>query len=67
VATRESAPRHISLAICGNNSCGKSTTIARLIYELGGISQEDMQQLRDVAEKLEKPTSAFAFFMYVFN
>ena len=41
----------------------KSTSTGRLIYELGGISEREMQKLKDEAAHLGKATFEFAFFM----
>lgn len=40
-----------------------STTTGHLIFELGGISERDMQKLRDEAARLGKSSFSFAFFM----
>jgi elongation factor 1-alpha len=55
--------KHVSIVICGHVDAGKSTTTGRLIFELGGISERDMQKLRDEADKLGKGSFAFAFYM----
>jgi elongation factor 1-alpha len=55
--------KHVSIVICGHVDAGKSTTTGRLIFELGGISERDMQKLRDEAEKLGKGSFAFVFYM----
>jgi len=54
---------HLSLVICGHVDAGKSTTTGRLIFELGGISERDMEKLRAEAEALGKGSFAFAFYM----
>jgi len=54
---------HVSIVICGHVDAGKSTTTGRLIFELGGISERDMDKLRDEAKKLGKESFAFAFYM----
>jgi len=54
---------HLSLVICGHVDAGKSTTTGRLIFDLGGISERDMQKLRDEASAQGKASFAFAFFM----
>jgi len=54
---------HLSIVICGHVDAGKSTTTGRLIFELGGIDEREMQKLRDEAETLGKASFAFAFFM----
>eukprot|EP00955_Chlamydomonas_euryale_P040975 351868-Chlamydomonas_euryale.AAC.5 len=42
---------------------GKSTTTGRLIFELGGIPERDLEKLKDEATKLGKASFAFAFYM----
>jgi len=54
---------HLSLVICGHVDAGKSTTTGRLIFELGGISERDMEKLRAEADALGKGSFAFAFYM----
>jgi len=54
---------HVSIAICGHVDSGKSTTTGRLIFDLGGVSEREMQKLKDEAEKLGKASFAFAFYM----
>merc|ERR1712063_229889 len=54
---------HVSIVICGHVDAGKSTTTGRLIFELGGIAERDMQKLRDEAKVLGKESFAFAFYM----
>jgi len=53
----------LSIVICGHVDAGKSTTTGRLIFELGGISQRDMDKLKEEASKLGKASFAFAFYM----
>jgi elongation factor 1-alpha len=54
---------HLSIVICGHVDAGKSTTTGRLIFELGGISERDMEKLRAEAKVLGKESFAFAFYM----
>merc|ERR1712169_137525 len=54
---------HVSIAICGHGDSGKSTTTGRLIFDLGGVSEREMQKLKDEAERLGKSSFAFAFYM----
>jgi elongation factor 1-alpha len=54
---------HMSVVICGHVDSGKSTTTGRLLFELGGIPQREMDKLREEAEKLGKGSFAFAFYM----
>ena len=55
--------QHMSIVICGHVDSGKSTTTGRLIFELGGIPERDMDKLRAEADALGKGSFAFAFFM----
>jgi elongation factor 1-alpha len=55
--------QHVSIVICGHVDAGKSTTTGRLIFELGGIGEREMQKLKDEADKLGKGSFAFAFYM----
>jgi len=54
---------HCSIVICGHVDAGKSTTTGRLIFELGGIPEREMQKLKDEAKVLGKESFAFAFYM----
>jgi len=55
--------KHVSIVICGHVDAGKSTTTGRLIFELGGIGQREMDKLRAEADALGKGSFAFAFYM----
>merc|ERR1712178_653679 len=55
--------QHMSVVICGHVDSGKSTTTGRLLFELGGIPQREMDKLKEEAEKLGKGSFAFAFYM----
>jgi len=54
---------HLSIVVCGHVDAGKSTTTGRLIFELGGIEQREMDKLRAEAKVLGKESFAFAFYM----
>jgi elongation factor 1-alpha len=54
---------HLSIVICGHVDSGKSTTTGRLLFELGGIPEREMDKLRAEAERLGKQSFAFAFYM----
>lgn len=54
---------HVSVCIAGHVDAGKSTTTGRLIFELGGINEREMQKLKDEAEAIGKGSFAFAFYM----
>jgi len=55
--------QHVSIVICGHVDAGKSTTTGRLIFELGGIPQREMDKLKEEADRLGKGSFAFAFYM----
>jgi len=55
--------QHVSIVICGHVDAGKSTTTGRLIFELGGITEREMDKLRAEADALGKGSFAFAFYM----
>nr|BAN33739.1 elongation factor-like protein [Fabomonas tropica] len=54
---------HLSIVICGHVDSGKSTTTGRLLFELGGIPEREMEKLKQEAERLGKASFAFAFYM----
>jgi len=55
--------QHLSIVICGHVDSGKSTTTGRLLFELGGIPEREMEKLKQEADALGKSSFAFAFFM----
>jgi len=54
---------HLSIVICGHVDSGKSTTTGRLLFELGGIPERELEKLKQEAETLGKQSFAFAFYM----
>lgn len=58
-----SGKTHLSIVIAGHVDSGKSTTTGRLLFELGGIPQREMDKLKQEAETLGKSSFAFAFYM----
>lgn len=54
---------HLSIVICGHVDSGKSTTTGRLIFELGGIPERELDKLKEEAAALGKSSFAFAFYM----
>jgi elongation factor 1-alpha len=54
---------HVSIVICGHVDSGKSTTTGRLIFDLGGIPEREMEKLKQEAKTLGKDSFAFAFYM----
>merc|ERR1712091_389718 len=59
----ESEKQHMSVVICGHVDSGKSTTTGRLLFELGGVPESEMEKLKAEAERLGKGSFAFAFYM----
>jgi elongation factor 1-alpha len=55
--------QHLSIVICGHVDSGKSTTTGRLIFELGGIPERELEKLKEEANRLGKSSFAFAFYM----
>ena len=37
---------HLSIVICGHVDSGKSTTTGRLLFELGGIPERELEKLK---------------------
>lgn len=58
-----SGKQHMSVVICGHVDSGKSTTTGHLLFELGGISQRDMDKMKLEAEQMGKGSFCYAFFM----
>ena len=54
---------HLSIVICGHVDSGKSTTTGRLLFELGGIPEREMEKLKAEADLLGRSSFAFAFYM----
>ena len=57
------AVQHVSVVICGHVDSGKSTTTGRLIFELGGLPERELEKLKEEAAHLGKSSFAFAFYM----
>jgi elongation factor 1-alpha len=55
--------QHLSIVICGHVDSGKSTTTGRLLFELGGIPERELEKLKEEAANLGKSSFAFAFYM----
>ena len=54
---------HMSIVICGHVDSGKSTTTGRLLFELGGIPEREMEKLTTEANRIGRSSFAFAFYM----
>jgi elongation factor 1-alpha len=52
---------HLNLVFIGHVSHGKSTTVGRVLYETGSISDRDIQRMKEATQQFNKPTSEFAF------
>lgn len=53
---------HICCSV-GHVDSGKSTTTGRLLFELGGIPERELEKLKEEAAALGKQSFAFAFYM----
>jgi len=54
---------HLNLVFIGHVDSGKSTTVGRILYETGAISEQVLNKLKDEAAKVGKVTFEFAFVM----
>ncbi|MFH1173914.1 MAG: translation elongation factor EF-1 subunit alpha [archaeon] len=57
------AKEHINLVFIGHVDHGKSTTVGRLLFDTGTVSEQDMKKLKDKAKELGKAGFEFAFVM----
>merc|ERR1712072_1052146 len=54
---------HLSLVVCGHVDAGKSTTTGHLLFGLGGLSDREMEKLKEKAAQLGKSSFSFAFYL----
>ena len=54
---------HLNLVFIGHVDAGKSTTVGRILYETGAVSEQTLNKLKEEAQKLGKATFEFAFVM----
>ncbi|VVB71367.1 Elongation factor 1-alpha [uncultured archaeon] len=54
---------HLNLIFTGHVDHGKSTTVGRILYETGALSENDLRKLKEEAAKVGKATFEFAFAM----
>jgi len=54
---------HINLVFVGHVDHGKSTTIGRIMYDSGVLSEQELRKLKEKAQELGKPGFEFAFVM----
>lgn len=59
----DSSKQHIGIVIVGHVDAGKSTLTGRLLYNLGGIKQRDLEKLREEAKNNGKHGFEFAYLM----
>ena len=52
---------HLNLVVIGHVDHGKSTMTGRLLYETGAVDERTFQQHKEEAEKLGRPSWAWAF------
>jgi elongation factor 1-alpha len=55
--------QHLNLVFIGHVDSGKSTSVGRILYETGAVSEQVLKRLKDEASKLGKATFEFAFVM----
>jgi elongation factor 1-alpha len=54
---------HANIVFIGHVDAGKSTTVGRLLYETGAVSEQALNKLKEEAAKVGKATFEFAFVM----
>ena len=54
---------HLNLVFIGHVDSGKSTSVGRILYETGAISEQQLNKLKEEAARLGKATFEFAFVM----
>ncbi len=54
---------HMNLIFIGHVDHGKSTTVGRVLYETGAMTDQQLRKLKEEAEKVGKATFEFAFSM----
>ena len=54
---------HLNLVFIGHVDSGKSTSVGRILYETGAITEQVLNKLKDEAKKLGKDTFEFAYVM----
>jgi elongation factor 1-alpha len=54
---------HLNLVVIGHIDHGKSTTVGRIMYDTGAISEQELRKLKELAESLGKGGFEFAYVM----
>lgn len=57
------AKEHLNIVFIGHVDHGKSTSVGRLLYDSGAMSEQELRKLKEEAEKVGKATFEFAFSM----
>jgi len=57
------AKEHMNLIFIGHVDHGKSTTVGRILYDTGALSEQELKKLKEEAAKVGKATFEFAFAM----
>lgn len=57
------AKEHMNIVFIGHVDSGKSTTVGRVLYETGAVSEQVLNKLKEEAAKVGKATFEFAFVM----
>jgi len=57
------AKPHLNVVFVGHVDHGKSTTVGRLLFDSGAVSEQDMRKLKDLAQQVGKVGFEFAFVM----
>ncbi len=54
---------HLNLVVIGHIDHGKSTTVGRLLFDSGSVSEQEMRKLKEMATSLGKGGFEFAYVM----
>ncbi|MEM3791455.1 MAG: translation elongation factor EF-1 subunit alpha [Candidatus Micrarchaeaceae archaeon] len=54
---------HMNIIFIGHIDHGKSTTVGRLLYDTGAISDQDLKKMKELTQQYNQPTLEFAFIM----
>jgi elongation factor 1-alpha len=54
---------HLNLIFIGHVDHGKSTTVGRLLYETGAITDREIARYKELTQQFNRPTFEFAFVM----
>ncbi len=54
---------HMNLIFIGHVDHGKSTTVGRMLYETGAITDRDIARYKELTQQFNRPTFEFAFVM----